>query len=211
MELDDEDARPDLERGTRTLVNGRTYHIADGRVLDLDLDDLYRAIGLRIPEETPHRVIEWLSQYAGEPDHGTEWPPEIARAIMEDKHDELVQVRDIQFTALCEHHLLPFIGRAAVGYIPQGRLIGLSKLARIVHHYTRYPTLQEHITTHIADSLETNLAPLGVMVVLYDVMHSCMSMRGIKERDAVTTTSAVRGVFRTEPAARQEFLAFMKG
>jgi GTP cyclohydrolase I len=171
----------------------------------------YHALGVHVSDDdrTPWRVAKWLESFAGLPDHSTDLPEEITRAIQVDNHDELVLVKDIEFTALCEHHFLPFTGRAAVGYIPQGRMIGLSKLARIVHHYTRFPTLQEHITTHIADALEANLTPLGAMVVLYNVAHTCMSSRGVKEHDASTATSAVRGVFRTEVSARHEFLSLI--
>lgn len=167
--------------------------------------------GLHVPPETANRVARWLENYTTEPDHSVEGAAAILGTPEDDEHDELVIVKDIAFTALCLHHLLPFHGRAAVGYIPNGgKLVGLSKLARLVDYYTQWPTLQEHITDHVADGLEANVPCMGVMVVLSNVEHACMSLRGVKKEHATTTTSAVRGVFRDDPAARNEFLALMR-
>jgi GTP cyclohydrolase I len=117
-------------------------------------------------------------------------------------------VGPISVTALCSHHVLPWLGTAWVGYLPDGKICGLSKLARIVEFYARQLTLQERVTQEVADALDQHLRPKGVMVVI-KATHGCMTMRGVEEPDAETVTSAVRGVFLNEPSARQEFLALM--
>jgi GTP cyclohydrolase I len=120
-------------------------------------------------------------------------------------HDEMVLVRDIPFASACEHHLVPFMGRAHVGYIPgnDGRITGLSKLARVVDTFAKRPQVQERMTVQIADAIEAGLAPRGVLVVL-EAEHLCMSMRGVKKPGSVTVTSAVRGLFRDNAATRGE-------
>lgn len=128
----------------------------------------------------------------------------------DDGHDEMVVVKDIDFIALCEHHLLPFHGRAAIGYIPNGRLLGLSKTARIVQWFCREPTLQEHITAGVAEAIDEVVTPKGVICVLYNVVHSCMSMRGVKQRHANTTTSSIKGVMK-DASPRAEFYALVGG
>lgn len=167
---------------------------------------------IAVPDETPMRVARWLENYAAPHPSPAEHQAAFSQVIapvFENDHDELVIVKDVQFIALCEHHLLPFSGHAAVGYIPNGRVVGLSKVARAVNYWCQWPSLQEAITTAVANSFETALEPKGIMVVLYNVMHSCMTMRGVKDPDANTTTSAIRGVFRTEPSARAEFLQLL--
>jgi len=127
-------------------------------------------------------------------------------------HDEMVMVRDIPFASLCEHHLVPFIGRAHVAYIPasDGRITGLSKLARLVDGFARRLQVQERMTTQIADAVESALAPRGVLVVV-EAEHLCMSMRGVKKPGTVTVTSSVRGLFRSDPATRAEAMQFVHG
>ena len=120
-------------------------------------------------------------------------------------YDELVLARDIPFTSLCEHHLLPFTGRAHVGYIPGDRIVGLSKLARVVETYARALQVQERLTAQVADRLEEALRPRGVGVVL-EAEHSCMSLRGVRATGSRTTTSALRGLLREDARTRQEFL-----
>jgi GTP cyclohydrolase I len=126
-----------------------------------------------------------------------------------DEYESLVMVGPISVTALCSHHVLPWLGTAWVGYLPDGKICGLSKLARIVEFYARQLTLQERVTQEVADALDQHLRPKGVMVVI-KATHGCMTMRGVEEPDAETVTSAVRGVFLSESSARQEFLALMK-
>ncbi len=127
-------------------------------------------------------------------------------------HDEMVMVRDIPFASLCEHHLVPFIGRAHVAYIPgsDGRITGLSKLARLVDGYARRLQVQERMTTDIADAIEEVLDPRGVLVVV-EAEHLCMSMRGVKKPGTTTVTSSVRGLFRSDVATRAEAMQFVRG
>jgi len=127
-------------------------------------------------------------------------------------HDEMVMVRDIPFASLCEHHLVPFIGKAHVAYIPgdDGRITGLSKLARLVDGFARRLQVQERMTTQIAETIEKVLAPRGVLVVV-EAEHLCMSMRGVKKPGTLTVTSSVRGLFRSDPATRAEAMQFVHG
>ena len=128
------------------------------------------------------------------------------------EHDEMVMVRDIPFASLCEHHLVPFLGRAHVAYIPadDGRITGLSKLARLVDGYARRLQVQERMTTQIAEAIESALSPRGVLVVL-EAEHLCMSMRGVKKPGTTTITSSVRGLFRSDVATRAEAMQFIRG
>ena len=119
-------------------------------------------------------------------------------------YDELVVVSDIAFSSLCEHHLLPFVGVAHIGYLPGERIVGLSKLPRLVEHRARRLQVQERLTTEVADWLERTLRPRGVGVVM-EATHTCMSLRGVRQPGALTTTSALRGRVRKDPRTRQEF------
>jgi GTP cyclohydrolase IA len=125
-------------------------------------------------------------------------------------HDEMIMVRDISLYSLCEHHLVPFFGKAHVAYIPNtdGRVTGLSKLARLVDGFARRPQVQERLTTQVADAIEQTLAPRGVLVVV-EAEHMCMAMRGIRKTGSSTVTSAVRGIFRSDVAARAEAMRFI--
>jgi GTP cyclohydrolase IA len=127
-------------------------------------------------------------------------------------HDEMIMVRDIAVQSLCEHHLVPFIGKAHVAYIPgtDGRITGLSKLARLVDAYAKRPQVQERLTTQIADEIDQTLAPRGVMVVI-EAEHLCMTMRGVRKPGSTTVTSAVRGLFRSSVATREEAMRFIIG
>jgi GTP cyclohydrolase I len=127
-------------------------------------------------------------------------------------HQEMVLVRDIPLYSVCEHHLLPFLGRAHVAYIPgkSGRICGLSKLARVVDVYAKRPQVQERLTSQIADTIIEHLAPQGVIVVI-EAEHLCMSMRGVQKPGAITTTSAVRGIFERNIATRAEAMSLIKG
>ena len=127
----------------------------------------------------------------------------------DEEYDELVVVRSIPVQSLCEHHLLPFIGVAHVGYLPAGRILGLSKFARVVEMFARRPQVQERLTRQVADWIDAELAPRGVGVVV-DAEHLCMSMRGVRAVGAVTTTSALSGALRDSPATRAEFLTAVR-
>ena len=129
----------------------------------------------------------------------------LGDAIFEEAHEDMILVRDIELYSLCEHHLLPFFGRAHVAYIPHGRILGLSKTARLVDMFARRLQVQERLTDQIADALMTALAPRGVGVVI-EAQHFCMMMRGVEKQGSRTVTSAVRGTFRSDNRTRDEFL-----
>jgi GTP cyclohydrolase I len=137
-------------------------------------------------------------------------PRQLIKPLTSDRHDEIVLIRDIPFYSMCEHHLLPFIGKAHVAYIPKGAICGLSKLARVVETVSRRPQLQERLTAEIGDVLMNTLKPRGVMVVV-EAEHLCMTMRGVRKPGAVTTTSVVRGIFRSKRATRAEALSLING
>jgi GTP cyclohydrolase I len=128
--------------------------------------------------------------------------------VFNENYDEIVLLRDIPFYSICEHHLMPFIGSAHVAYLPDGRILGVSKLARIVDCFARRLQTQERLTYQIADFLMNNLKPLGVAIVL-EAAHSCMTIRGIKKPGSVMVTSAVRGIFRKDPRSRNEIMSLI--
>src|SRR4051794_1736695 len=161
--------------------------------LGIDTD----AEGLR---DTPRRVAKAYAEML------TPVPFEATTVPNEEGYDELVVARGIPFHSLCEHHLIPFVGTAHVAYLPGDRIVGLSKLARVVEHYARRLQVQERMTVQIADWLEEELEPRGVGVVL-DAEHFCMTIRGVQKPGARTTTSALRGHVRNDPRTRAEFLA----
>ncbi len=152
---------------------------------------------------TPRRVanaLRWLTR-----GYGRDALDAVAGAIFEERHDSMVLVRGIELYSLCEHHMLPFFGQAHVAYIPDGRIVGLSKIARVVDVFARRLQVQERLTDQVADALMRVLRPRGVAVVV-EARHLCMMMRGVEKQNSKTITSAVRGVFATEPAVREEFL-----
>jgi GTP cyclohydrolase IA len=157
--------------------------------------------------DTPKRVAEMYEEiFAGVRLD----PEEELEVILDQKHHEIILLKGIPLYSVCEHHLLPFIGRANVAYIPKnGRVTGLSKLARVVDILSKRPQVQERLTTQIADIIMAKLKPLGVMVVI-EAEHLCMSMRGVKKAGALTVTSAVRGIFKENQKTRSETLALMK-
>jgi len=156
--------------------------------------------GLRnTPDRVSRMYAELLSGYNADPQKI------INGALFNINYDEMVLVRDIEFYSLCEHHMLPFLGRAHVAYLPKGKVIGLSKIPRIVDMYARRLQVQERMTRQIADLLQETLEPQGVAVVV-EGMHLCSMMRGVKKHDARMTTSAMHGAFRANLATRQEFL-----
>ena len=181
---------------------------------DLGLEPLVRDLLVRIGEKpgrqgllaTPQRVSRALAFLT----RGYRQRIEdiVKHAVFKEKYDEMVIVKDIDFYSLCEHHLLPFFGHAHVAYLPDGRLIGLSKIPRIVDMYSRRLQLQERLTVQIAECLERTLRPKGVGVVI-DAQHMCLSMRGVEKQHARTVTSAMLGSFRTDTRTRAEFLALI--
>jgi len=157
---------------------------------------------------TPHRAAEamkFLTQ-----GYGQDVQTVLNGAVFHEDYDDMVVVKDIEFYSLCEHHLLPFFGRAHVAYIPNGRIVGLSKIPRLVDMFSRRLQVQERLTIQIAEALEDALQPQGVAVVL-EGSHMCMMMRGVQKQQAAMITSHVKGVFRTDRATRQEFMALVKG
>lgn len=162
--------------------------------------------GLR---DTPARVARMYAEiFSGL----REVPEHHLSVTFEADHDEMVMVRDIPMYSCCEHHLLPWIGKAHVAYIPNdaGRVTGLSKIARLVDAYAKRPQVQERLTSQIADEIDRTLKPKGVMVVV-EAEHMCMSMRGVRKPGSTTVTSAVRGLFRTNESTRHEAMRFVTG
>lgn len=170
-----------------------------------DLGENPERAGLK---ETPQRVEESL-RFLTE-GYKANLADVIGGAIFEEDHKEMVLVKDIEVYSLCEHHLLPFVGKAHVGYIPNGRVIGLSKIARIVDMFARRLQLQERLTREVADALESSLVPAGVAVVI-EAEHFCMMMRGVQKQNSKTITSAMRGLFLTDQKSREEFLQLARG
>jgi GTP cyclohydrolase I len=190
--------------------DGRALHPFDHERAERAIKELLLALG-EDPErdglrETPARVARALHEnFAGL------WqsPEEVLTTTFDIGHEELVIIRDIDVFSHCEHHLTPFHGVAHVGYIPSGRITGLSKIARLVDLYARRPQVQERMTSQIADALVEILAPAGVIVIL-ECEHLCMSMRGVRQTQARTLTSAVRGKLR-DPATRAEAISLITG
>ena len=186
---------------------------------EIDLDKVARGIRLVLegigedPERpglqrTPRRVAEMYAELTA---GMREDPSEHVKPLPGDKHDEMVIVRDIHFASLCEHHLAPFMGRCHIAYIPKGgRIVGLSKLARLVETFARRLQVQERLASQIADTLYDGLKPLGVMVVM-EAEHTCMSLRGVRKTGVLTITSAIRGGFRKDPRTRAEAMALIRG
>lgn len=157
--------------------------------------------------ETPGRVARMYAELLS----GLHCDPgRHLRKVFEERYDELVLVRDISFNSMCEHHLLPFMGVAHVGYLPNGKVTGLSKLARVVEEVSRRPQVQERMTQEIVDLIHKELDTKGVVVVI-EATHTCMTIRGIKKPGSLTITSAVRGLFKTNQSSRAEVMALING
>lgn len=160
--------------------------------------------GLR---ETPARVARMYAELFG----GLyEDPASLVQKFFAESYDEIVLVRDISFCSMCEHHLLPFFGKAHIAYLPNGRVIGLSKLARVVDAVARRPQVQERMTETVADLLTEHLQARGVAVVL-EAVHTCMTIRGVRKPESVCVTSAMRGLFRSNLSSRAEVLSLILG
>ena len=159
-------------------------------------------------QRTPERVAQFYAELT----EGM-WidPKEQIVPLPGDSHDEMVLVKDISIASVCEHHLAPFVGKCHIAYIPKnGRIVGLSKLARIAEIFARRLQVQERLTQQIAQTLYDELKPVGVMVVI-EAEHTCMTLRGVKKPGAITITSAVLGGFRRDPRTRAEAMALIKG
>lgn len=206
--------------GTQNLTTRNTEEaeVAQGPK-DVDLDLIARGVRMILegigedPERaglqrTPERVAE---MYAELTSGMREDPKEHVEPLPGDTHDEMVIVKDINIASVCEHHLAPFVGRCHIAYIPKnGRIVGLSKLARLAESYARRLQVQERLTSSIANTLYNELKPLGVMVVI-EAEHTCMTLRGVRKPGAITVTSCVLGGFRKDPRTRAEAMALIKG
>jgi GTP cyclohydrolase I len=176
-----------------------------------NLQDLYKAVIAQLGEDptreglikTPERVAKAMqfltSGYDQNPDQI------IESAIFHEAYSEMVLVKDIEVYSMCEHHMLPFFGKAHIAYIPDGKIVGLSKIPRVVDAFSRRLQVQERLTIEIRDCIQRTLAPKGVAVVI-ECAHMCMQMRGVQKQNSVTTTSAFTGIFMTNDATRKEFI-----
>jgi GTP cyclohydrolase I len=155
--------------------------------------------------KTPNRVARSYAQLMA----GLREDPRVQlRTVFTEQYDEVVLLRDIEFNSVCEHHLLPFMGRAHVAYLPGGKVVGLSKLARLVDGFARRPQVQERLTTQIADALMEELNPVGAACVI-EATHTCMTIRGVRKPGSVMVTSALRGIFKDNASSRAEILSLM--
>ncbi|WP_055106528.1 GTP cyclohydrolase I FolE [Paenibacillus ihumii] len=194
--------------GVKDYVN--TQVGANREKIEHHVREILKLIGEDVEREglidTPARVARMYEEIYG----GYEVDPrDVLGVTFEENHEELVIVKDIVYYSQCEHHTAPFFGKVHIGYIPSGRIAGLSKLARLVEAITRRLQVQERITSQIADIMDEVLKPQGVMVVV-EGEHLCMCARGIKKPGSKTVTSAVRGTFRSDAASRAEFLSLIK-
>jgi GTP cyclohydrolase I len=176
-----------------------------------NLQDLYKAVIAQLGEDptreglikTPERVAKAMqfltSGYDQNPDQI------IESAIFHEAYSEMVLVKDIEVYSMCEHHMLPFFGKAHIAYIPDGKIVGLSKIPRVVDAFSRRLQVQERLTIEIRDCIQRTLDPKGVAVVI-ECAHMCMQMRGVQKQNSVTTTSAFTGIFMTNDATRKEFI-----
>jgi GTP cyclohydrolase I len=195
---------------TETLHRSRNGAVDLGRI-EAAVREILTSIGDDPSREavagTPERVARMYAElFAGLAID----PAEYLRVGFEEGHQEMVILRDVPFYSMCEHHLLPFHGQVHLGYIPAGRVVGLSKLARVVDGFAKRPQLQERLTSQIADCVMENLRPDGVAVVVR-AEHLCMTMRGVKKPGSFVITSASRGSFRSKVATRAEFLSLVQG
>ena len=195
-------------------IAGRARVTAPGRPRDLDAAAraaaaMMRALGID-PDDpatpdlalTPRRLAQAYADLLTPDDF------DLTTFENVEEYDEMVLVRSIPMQSVCEHHLLPFVGHAHVAYLPAERIVGLSKLARIVRHFASRPQIQERLTTQIASSLDEHLQPRGVGVVI-EAEHTCMTLRGARAPGATTTTSSLRGIIKDNPSSRAEFLALV--
>jgi GTP cyclohydrolase I len=169
------------------------------RELELLGEDPNREGLLRTPARVA-RALKWMTQ-----GYGSSAEEVVGKGIFKEEHDNMIMVRDIELYSMCEHHMLPFFGKAHVAYIPDGKIVGLSKIPRIVDVYAQRLQVQERLTEQIAEGLCRVLQPAGVGVVI-EAYHLCMMMRGVQKQNSKTITSALRGAFREDPKTRDEFL-----
>jgi GTP cyclohydrolase I len=203
--MSDADYEEDFEAASRGIVDRERVKRAVRELLSAIGEDPDREGLVRTPSRVGAMYGELFDQAA-------EDPARFLTVTFAAEHDEMVMVRDIPFASLCEHHLVPFLGKAHVAYIPSkdGRITGLSKLARVVDAVAGRLQVQERMTTQIAEAIEAALSPRGVLVVI-EAEHLCMSMRGVRKPGVITVTSTVRGLFRTDPRTRAEAMGHVRG
>ena len=181
----------------------------------LATQELYRELLVRIGEDptrdglldTPERMEKSMAFLTR--GYAMDVNAVLHRALFDVDYDEMVIVKDIEFFSMCEHHLLPFFGKAHIAYVPDGKVIGLSKIPRVVDVFARRLQVQERLTTQIADAISDAIAPQGVAVIL-EAQHLCMMMRGVEKQHSATVTSAMLGVFKTQLQTRNEFLSLVR-
>jgi GTP cyclohydrolase I len=207
--MSDPAARP--RRSSSPAGNGVAAKLIDAARVEAAVREILLAVG-EDPDreglqETPARVARMYAElFAGL--HAD--PRQLLRKTFTQKYDEMVLVRDIAFASTCEHHLLPFLGKAHIAYLPAGKIIGLSKLPRVVEVLAHRPQVQERMTEELADLLMDELKPRGVGVIL-EATHTCMTIRGVRKPGGICTTSAMRGTFRENQATRNELMALIYG
>jgi GTP cyclohydrolase I len=181
----------------------------------LTTQELYRELLVRLGEDptrdglldTPERMEKSMAFLTR--GYSMDVKTVLHDALFEVEYDEMVIVKDIEFFSMCEHHLLPFFGKAHIAYVPNGKVIGLSKVPRVVDVFARRLQVQERLTTQIADAISDAIDPQGVAVIL-EAQHLCMMMRGVEKQHSATVTSAMRGVFKTQQQTRNEFLSLVR-
>lgn len=210
------ESRTNVRRGFDAKQQANSPVAEAGEISNVDLESIKQAVRTILravgedPDrdgllETPRRVAKMYAEMFS----GLHTDPgRHLEVTFPEEYDELVLVRDIPFTSMCEHHLLPFTGIAHVGYIPKGRVTGLSKLARVVEEVARRPQVQERMTQTIAELIESRLGSSGVAVVV-QAEHSCMSIRGVKKHGSSTITSALRGIFKSNQSSRAEVMSLI--
>ena len=190
-----------IEQYDEATTEALKGHIRE--ILKLLGEDVEREGLLKSPERVA-KAMQFLTQ-----GYQQDGKAIVQSALFDEPYNHMVLVKDIELFSLCEHHMLPFIGKAHVAYIPNGRITGLSKIARVVETYARRLQVQERLTEQIRDCIQESLNPLGVAVVI-EAMHTCMSMRGVQKSNAITTTSAFSGIFLRSQKTRDEFLQLIE-
>jgi GTP cyclohydrolase IA len=198
-----------------TKLNGNGHKHVPATLADASVQEIYAELLTRIGEDpardgllrTPQRMEKSMAFLTRGYTQSVD--DVLHDALFDVDYDEMVMVRDIEFYSLCEHHLLPFYGKAHIAYIPQGKVVGLSKIPRIVDVFARRLQVQERLTQQISEAIEKAIAPQGVGVVI-EAQHLCMMMRGVEKQSSLTVTSSLRGVFKTQVQTRNEFLSLVR-
>ncbi|PTL35562.1 GTP cyclohydrolase I FolE [Candidatus Methylomirabilis limnetica] len=203
---------PEASKHSQFSVKGADVsHAENRRMIERLVRDLLKEIGEDPDREglvkTPERVERMLAFLTS--GYGKQVDDVLNKAVFQDNYDEIVVVKDIDFFSLCEHHLLPFFGKCHVGYLPDGKIVGLSKLVRLVEMYSRRLQVQERLTSQIANALLEALQPRGVAVVM-EAQHLCMMMRGVEKQNSKAVTSSMHGIFRERIESRNEFMQLIR-